>query len=306
VILEELAQYRDQPDAHVFDLAAEALWAGHALGRPLAGSPRTLAAVTSGSLEAFRRRHYRSDGAVLVAAGRVDPGELVARATPYAARLPQGDAPGFRRAGSATRLRALAVDARTIEQTHLVLAFRGFGRHDPRRHALRMLNVILGENMSSRLFQSLRERRGLAYSVASSVQLHDDSGALLIGAALDPARAVKAAALCVAELERLCERPVGRAEFVRARDYVVGQLRLGLETPESQMNWLGETLTGYGTFLSPDETIAGCRAVTPEALQTLARSLFRPSLASLALVLPKSAAGTAERLRATVDRLGGA
>lgn len=305
VILEEIAMYRDQPDAHVFDLAAEALWSRHALGRSLTGTPETLARVSPSSLDAFRRRHYTARGTLFVAAGRIDHGAFVERVGRYAEQLPGGRAPRCAPVTETTPQQPWVHEAREIEQAHLVVGFRGFGRHDPRRHALRLLNVVLGENMSSRLFQVLRERHGLAYSIASSIQLHADSGTLLVGAGLDAAKGPKAAALCVAELRRLGETPVGRAEFTRARDYVIGQLRLGLETPESHMNWLGETLTGYGQFIHPDETIAGCMAVTPDEVRALARELFRAQVASVAVILPKDAAGSAACYRDAVAALRG-
>jgi predicted Zn-dependent peptidase len=303
VILEELAMYRDQPDAHIFDMAGEALWARHPLGRPLIGNKTTLAAVTRESLDAFRRRHYTATATVFAAAGKLDHETFVDRVRPYAAQLPAGRATRFRAASEATPQTPTAFDAREIEQVHLVIAFRGFGRHDPRRHALRLLNVVLGENMSSRLFQVLREKHGLAYSIASSLQLHDDAGALLIGAGLEPARALKATALCADELQRLCDRPIGRAEFNRARDYILGQLRLGMETPENHMTWLGETLMGYGRFIPPDETVAGTLAVAPTELQALAQELFRRSRATMALISPKGQAHAVDRYHATLDAL---
>lgn len=303
VILEELAMYRDQPDAHVFDLASDALWSRHPLGRPLIGTKATLTAVTRESLDAFRSRHYTAGATVFAAAGKLDHDAFVAKVRAYAEQLPALPPPRFRSATAATPQRPLVSELREIEQVHLVAAFRAFGRHDPRRHALRLLNVVLGENMSSRLFQSLRERRGLAYSIASSLQLHADTGALLVGAGFESARATKAAALCVDELRRLCDRPVGRAEFERARDYVLGQLRLGLETPESQMTWLGETLLGYGRFVHPDETEAGCRAATPHDVQSLAQGLFGEGRATVAAIVPKGLAGTPERCHATFAAL---
>lgn len=304
VILEELAMYRDQPDAHVFDLASEALWAHHPLGRPLVGTRATLAAVTRESLDAFRRRHYTARATVFAAAGKIDHGTFVDRVRPYAERLPVGRIPRYRAATDTTPQLPAAFDAREIEQVHLVVGFRGFGRHDPRRHALRLLNVVLGENMSSRLFQVLREKHGMAYSIASSTQLHADSGALLIGAGLEPARALKAASLCADELRRLCDKPVGRAEFNRARDYVLGQLRLGLETPESHMMWCGETLMGYDQFVHPDETVAGCLAATPADLHALAQSLFRTDRTTVAVITPKDGTHSADRYHTAFAALG--
>ncbi len=289
VILEELSLYRDQPDAHVFDMLAEALWNRHPLGRPILGTRAAVQSVTRASLESFRARHYHATGSLFVVAGPIEHERVLDWVRPHAEALARGTPLRCRSATATTRQRPLRTERREIEQAHLALGFRCFGRHDPRRHALRILNAILGENTSSRLYQTLRERHGLCYSVGSSVQLLNDTGALTVSVGVESEQVERALTLTLRELRRLKQRPVSRAEFNRARDYVLGQLRLGLETAESQMLWVGESLLGYGRCVHPDETIAGSLATGPSDVQALANSLLEPGRASLALITPRSA-----------------
>ena len=147
------------------------------------------------------------------------------------------------------------------EQTQIALGFRGCSRHDPRRHAVRVLNTILGENMSSRLFQVVREDRGLAYSIYSSPSFFADTGDFVISAGLDTDKLPGTLKLIMSELRRLREKPPGVGELRRAIDYLIGQINLSLEGTEYQMNWLGEQLLGYGRTFTPGsrETPSGGR-----------------------------------------------
>src|SRR4029077_14962505 len=137
------------------------------------------------------------------------------------------------------------------EQTQMALGIRACSRHDQRRYALRLLNTILGENMSSRLFQIIREDRGLAYSIYSSPSFFADTGDLVISAGMDAENLPKTLRLILRELRRLGETAPSAAELRRARDYVLGQIDLGEESTESQMNWVGEQLLSYGRVFSP-------------------------------------------------------
>jgi predicted Zn-dependent peptidase len=155
-----------------------------------------------------------------------------------------------------------------------------------RRYALRLLNTILGENMSSRLFQVIREDRGLAYSIYSTPSFFHDTGDLVISAGLDTDNLVKVLGLILRELRR-CTRALPSAlEVRRARDYLIGQIELSLENTESQMNWLGEQLIGYGRILSPTDVKRHLRQLTPAEVRAAARDFFHPNRLNLALVSP--------------------
>ena len=297
VIIEEIMMYRDQPHHAVHDMLTGALWKGHPLGRPIAGEPATLRAMTRADIVGFVRKAYVPSQTLVAAAGRIDHDRLVLKVSDVLGARRKGRATGFRRVASSTAQDVLVTEARDIEQTHLALGIRLFGRRDRRRYALKVLSAILGENMSSRLFQTVREKHGLAYSVSSSCHLYSESGALVVSAGLDRKRYLKALDLIVRELIRLRERPVGRREMKLARDYVIGQLRLGLESTSSQMMWLGDNIMSHGRFIPPDESVAAISNVTAEDVQRLARQVIRKSRTSLAVISPELPAASGAEMR---------
>ena len=289
VIIEELRMYRDQPQQVVQEKFSEALWQNHALGRPLAGTEETLKNLTQKSLAEFKSSAYLPANTLFVFAGRdVVHADCVKRVADVLANAPSGKPPATRRVTDAIRQKPVTITRRpALEQIHLVLGHRVFGRHDPRRHALRMLNVILGENMSSRLFQVVREKHGFAYAIQSGFQLHDETGAFAISAGLDRNRALQALALIRRELQKLCDTPVTAAELKRTRDYTLGSFRLGLEGVGSQMSWLGEGILNYGRIIMPDEVIKALLAVTVDDIREAARHCFDPARMTLSVVAPE-------------------
>jgi predicted Zn-dependent peptidase len=288
VILEELKMYRDQPQAVVQEQLAEAVWAGHPIGVPLVGNETSLAGLTRDALDAFRRSHYQPGRTIVVFAGRVDHDACVARVEKSLAKLRSGTAVRFRPVTAKTRQEKIRLVRREIEQVHAAIGFRiPFSRHDRRRVALRMLNTLLGENMSSRLFQVVRERHGLAYSIHSNYQLFDDTGLLVISAGLDSTRADHATRLIAREIARVCEKAVGAAELRRTKDYLLGSFRLGLEGTSGRLSWVGESLAQYGRLLDPDEFIGLVRSTTAEDVRAVAETVFDPQRMTLSLVVPQ-------------------
>jgi predicted Zn-dependent peptidase len=168
----------------------------------------------------------------------------------------------------------------------MALGIRTCSRHDERRFALRLLNTLLGENMSSRLFQVVREDRALAYSIYSSPSFFADTGDLVISAGLDTENLAKTLRLIMRELQHLRQEVANAAELQRARDYVIGQIELGQESTENQMNWMGEQLLGYDRIYRPEEIKRRLLRVTTAAIRAAAQDLFRPERFNLALVSP--------------------
>ena len=207
--------------------------------------------------------------------------------------LPAGRVPKFeksnhglsQKAGGVRRPWIKAVN-HDIEQTHLALGFHAFGRRDERRYALKLLSVILGENMSSRLFQKLRERHGICYSVQSSVVSLQDSGALTVFAGLEPAKLEKAVRLTMQELERIATKPPRPAELRKAQDYTIGQTLMGLESTSNQMTWIGESLLSFGKVIDPREVEERLLAVTPEEVRAVAEFCLQPKRLGVAVAGP--------------------
>ena len=286
VIKEEMAMYLDEPQHQVQELLNATLWPDQPLGRPITGTPATLDAMNRSHLLAYLRDHYVPGVTLIVAAGRIKHQKVVRAAGRYAPRLGAAARPACQAAHNDQSAPRLRLVSKPTEQTQLALGIRACSRHDERRYAFRLLNTILGENMSSRLFQIVREERGLAYSIYSTPSFFGDTGDLVISAGLDTDNLPKALRLVLRELRRLTERPVSSGELRRAKDYVLGQIDLGQESADNQMNWIGEQLLGYGRILGPAEIKRRLAKVTVGEIRAVARDFFRSEGLNLALVSP--------------------
>ena len=305
VIIEELRMGHDQPQQVVQEQLMAGLWSGHPLGRPLVGNENALRRMTRATLDAYRRRHYLPRATIFAMAGRLDHATCVSLVREAIGRRPGGRPPAASRVDRSVPQERVRLATRKIEQVHAAIGFRCFGRHDERRFALRLLNSILGENMSSRLFQIVRERHGLAYAVQSSFQCYNDTGAMVISAGLDRSRSPDALRLIATEVARIRAKPVDRAELRRARDYLQGQFRLGLEGTSSQMQWIGDTLSNYGRMVKPDEVLGKLMAVTADDIQRVAVDVLDPHRLTLALVTPEQDPRDAAAWLATLAQMEG-
>jgi len=291
VIKEEIAMYRDQPAQFVHDLLHETLWPNHPLGRALTGTEKTLDKIRRSDLLDFFQLNYAAPNTLLVVAGPLRHAEVLRAIKKFAGKFRAGKRPSFVPADTQQTAPAVRLHTKATEQTQLALGVRACSRHDERRFALRILNAILGESMSSRLFQILREDKGLAYSVYSSWAFMEDTGALSISTGLDRSDLEKSLRIIARELRRLAETPVSQAELRRARDFVIGQMELNLESTENQMNWLGESILAYGKIITPAEAKARLSDVSATALRNAAREFFKPERLNLALVSPLEKSG---------------
>jgi predicted Zn-dependent peptidase len=297
VIKEEMAMYLDEPQHQVQELLNATVWPGHPLGRPITGTGKTLNGMGRRHLLGYLQSNYLTGNTLIVAAGNVSHGSALKAAERYATRFAPGARPRFVPAATEQTGPRVRLFTKRTEQTQLALGIRTCSRHDERRFALRLLNTLLGENMSSRLFQVVREDRGLAYSIYSTPSFFDDAGDLVVSAGLDAGNLVKALRLITRELRRFRDSVPGAGEIRRARDYVVGQIDLSSESADAQMNWVGEQLLGYGRVFEPDEMKKRLCRVTAREIRNAARDFFRPERMSLALVSPmKSDKGLASLL----------
>jgi predicted Zn-dependent peptidase len=284
VIREEILMYRDQPAQHVHELLTATMWPGHQLGRPLTGTVETVSKMTRDSILAFRDRTYVGANTVLTVAGPISHAEAVAKLAPWINRVPQGRRPRFESAPSLPRRAAVSIHTQDTEQTHLAMGFRTWGRGDERRFALKLLSVILGENMSSRLFQKLRERHGYCYSISSGMVTLADTGALQISAGLDPSKLEPAIRYIIDELDSLADRGPTRNEVRMAKDYTIGQTLMGLESTTNQIMWMGESLLGYRGVLRPDDVEERINLVEKADIQKVANECRKRSRIGVAVV----------------------
>jgi predicted Zn-dependent peptidase len=286
VIIEEIKMYQDQPQAVSQEQLHEAMYVGHPVGCPLAGSEKTLAPMNRKTLLDYKARAYTPAATVFAFAGRLRHEECVACVERLFGSLPKRKRLAYKKVDARTRQRPLVLTRKDIAQVHAVAGFRIFGRHDDRRFALRVLNGILGENMSSRLFQSVREKHGLCYSIQSTYQLFEETGIFKISGGFDASRAEAALKLTSKELRRIIDRKVSSAELKRAKDYLIGTFRLSLEGVEHRMLLIGSSILKYGRLIPPEETLEGIRKVTAEDIQNVAETIFTPNRLTLSLVVP--------------------
>ncbi|WP_037572274.1 M16 family metallopeptidase [Phaeacidiphilus oryzae] len=303
VILEEIAMTEDDPGDVVHDLFAHTVYGDGPLGRPVLGTTDTINALTRDQVADFYHRRYTPEHLVVAAAGNVDHDEVVRRVerdfrlAGTLSRTP-GARPSVPR-GGAHQLRAAdrcEIVDRPTEQTHLVLGMPGVSRHDDRRWALGVLNSALGGGMSSRLFQEVREKRGLAYSVYSYTSSYADSGLFGIYAGCQPGRAEEVLKICRDELERVVSDGIDEEELARAVGQIRGSTVLGMEDTGSLMSRVGKAELCHGSHLSVNELLDRISAVTADEVRSVAKDVLgahRPSLSVIGPVDDKRAAALA-------------
>lgn len=286
VVLDELAMHDDDPGDRVHDVFAEALFAGHPLGRPILGTPASVHAMSRRALHGYYRRRYQVGEMVVAAAGRLEHAHVVRQVRrAFAQRLDAAGAVGPV-SGGATPVRGaaragwtpsgprVALVDRPTEQVNLVLGTPGIARTDPRRFALGVLANALGGGSSSRLFQEVRERRGLAYSVYSFTSHFSETGMFGVYAGCQPARARDVLELCRAVLDDVAERGITPEELDRGRRALRASLVLGLEDTGARMTRAGKGELLYGELLGTDDLLARISAVTCEEVAALARTVL--------------------------------
>ncbi len=307
VVLEEIAMYEDDPQDRAFDLLGHAVFGSHPLGRAVIGRAEVIRAVEREQLAAFHARRYRPEQIVIAAAGSLQHEQMVELAA--AAREDRSARPPSTFADDDGRLPAPAFAPRVrflekdTEQYHVCLGGRGIARDDERRFALRVLEGVLGGTSSSRLFQEIRERRGLAYSVFSFSNLYDGTGEVGLYVGTRPENLGQALAVLAAELERFVAGVGGGSiteeELTRSRENLKGRMALSLESTGARMTRLGACVLGEIPLLSLGELIERIDAVAIEDVRALAAELFAPAGLSIAGVGPEQ-----DRFLAAIEPLG--
>jgi predicted Zn-dependent peptidase len=285
VIVEEIRSYLDDPGEHVHTLFDLAMFGDTSLGREIAGSEESVRGLPEANLRAFWAANYRPGNIVVSAAGDISHADVVelvesafgtgaANTSTFepAPALPAGE-------------RVMAV-RRDTTQAQLCLGIPGLRRDDPEAWTLEVLNAILGDGMSSRLFQSVREDKGLAYDVSSYVVDYADTGAFVVSAGVDPGRIAPAVAAILEELARIRDEVVPDEELARSKRYLGGRLELRMEETRHLASWLGGQEALHERVLTLEQALAELRAVTSEGIHALARRLIRDDGLRLAVVAP--------------------
>ena len=279
VILEEIGMYEDTPEDLVAERLSAAVYKGTALARPILGTQATLTDMTGESLKKWHRDHYRAGNMVAALAGSFSQGQV-----DQILSLLDTLEPGSVEQTPAKYKAAVTSRRKNMEQNHLILAFPAMNYLDPRRYQLLMLNSLLGGGCSSRLFQQVREQRGLCYSVYSYVADHEDVGLQGIYTAVNPEQEGETLAIIRAIIQDLAEHGPSQEELDRVREQATAGLLLGSESIQSRMSHLGNAALLYHKIREVDEIIECYNAVTREQLRTLAGEMFNWNHASLSAV----------------------
>jgi predicted Zn-dependent peptidase len=300
VVLEEIAMIEDAPQELIHDLAAQAIFGGHPLGRPVLGSADVIASVTRRSVGAYHRARYTASNVVVAAAGSIDHEALVGLVERMAEKLgpPPARRPAARVAFGAAPAPTLRFQRKDTEQYHVCLGAPGLSRSDKRRFAASILDGVLGGSASSRLFQEIREKRGLAYAVYTFSSQYADTGQIGIYVGTREENLVACLEIVAEQLDAMANGDVREEEVVRAKENLKGRIMLSMELTSNRMSRLGKSVVTDSELLSLDRILAEIDAVEIPALAELAGLLLSRDRLSAAAIGPRE-----ERVLAAVERV---
>jgi len=284
VILDELRMGADVPSQYVYDLLRKLMWPKHPLGRMLIGTQETISRLKRNNLLEFKDKNYTARNIVISVAGHINEKDVESEVRRKFSFLKPAELPKHSHAMHHQSEPSFDFVKRKTEQTHFCLGIRAYPRNHPRRFALRILNAILGENMSSRLFQEVREKLGLSYDISSSVDRFSDTGLVLISGGTEDSKIAKVIEATLKELKKLKKKTVAQSELRLAKEYCLGQAALSLEKTSNQMIYLGESELLSNKMMNVEEIFRHLKSVTAADIQLAARELFMNSGLNLAII----------------------
>ncbi|MCM8783472.1 MAG: insulinase family protein [Candidatus Omnitrophica bacterium] len=288
VILEEIKMYMDLPMHYVQELLSQLLWPKHPLGMFLCGTFETISTMKREDIVSYRDRFYQPQHINVVACGNLEKDKFLELAKKIFSRIRRGAKINFKKAGLKQNGVQTNFTEKDTEQTHVALGVHGLPRGHRDRHALTLLHIILGANMSSRLFQEVREKRGLAYEIGTHLKKFQDTGAFIVNAGVEHKKTSQAIQVIIQELVKIKNKPVTQSEFKRAKEYFTGQFLLALEETMEHMLWLGENVAMMDKVYTPSEVLRELNRVNMDDLQRVASSIFKTNGLNLALIGPIS------------------
>lgn len=286
VICEEIKMYHDLPQYYVMELLDGLLWPGHPLGKSLAGTQKTVMGITPGKLKKFHQTHYHPSNIVVAAGGKVSHAKVVQLSKKYFSQLKSRPEAEYVKVTDFQDKPRVHFAKKDIEQMHLAIGLPAYHETHKDKYALHLLSTILGGNMSSRLFVEVREKRGLAYSIGSSFKPMHDTGAFIIRAGVDINKITQTVSVILKQLVKIQKYGVNADEFKRGKDYLLGQLLLGLEDTLDHMLWVGESVIARNEAKSLDTIVRAFEKITQKDIKRVAREILDESKVNLAVVGP--------------------
>lgn len=286
IILEEIKMYRDRPQSYVMELLDELVWGKHPLGQSLAGTKDSVGQMTQAQLRTFHRCYYSPNNIVVSLCGNFDHDHVCSFLEEKLGNFENEQRVSYEPSSTHQKKSQMKLFKKDIEQSHVVLAMPTFPCDHPDIYILAILNIILGGNMSSRLFDELREKRGLAYSIYSGMKTLDDTGLFLIKAGVDNTKLVESIEVILKILKQVKRGGVKEKEFVRAREYFLGQFILGLEDNMEHMMWIGESMLERNRIRTIGEVVYKINSISIEDIHRVASEVLQPKKMNLAVVGP--------------------
>ena len=289
VVKEEINMYQDIPAQYVQDILSKVMWPDQPLGRMILGSEQTVDALTNDKLVEYKKKYYNLNNIIISAAGKIDHDKMYQLVEKYIEKQSvSGDEETPVPVVEKQINPEVNVFNKDTEQVHIALGVRALPREHEDRYILKVLNTILGENMSSRLFQVVREKHGLAYSIHSSIERYNDTGALIVSAGTEEKNLYKAIELIVQETKCMKDSGITDDELERGKRFSIGQLSLGLEKTMNVMLWMGESLLCSKKVSDIDEILKKIQSVTKDDIARVSEKVFTNANLNLAVIGPVS------------------
>ncbi|MFH1665445.1 MAG: pitrilysin family protein [Candidatus Omnitrophota bacterium] len=296
VVCEEIKMYRDQPSEHVLDVLSGIVWPDNALGRPLTGSAGNVKGFKRQELIAFREKNYHPGNIAVIASGKVNTEKFFASATEKFKDRKNGKRQPLHTPKIRQKAPRVKICGGNSKQAHIAMGFHADCNNTKERFAVKLMNVILGGNMSSRLFEELREKYGLCYDISSSYKRHSDLGELQIHAGVDNSKALRSVTAILDELKKLRDLGVTEDELARAKEYTKGQFLLAIEGTSSRMLWLGDRIMVHREIPATKEVLDNIDGVSTAEIMKACDRIFRASSANLAII-GKMTGGVKDKIR---------
>ncbi|OIO81578.1 MAG: peptidase M16 [Candidatus Omnitrophica bacterium CG12_big_fil_rev_8_21_14_0_65_43_15] len=286
VIREEIKMYMDLPGQYVSELLAELMWPDHPLGMFLTGTLDSVNAIKRPDLVDYKGRFYAPGNIVIAAAGPLGHDAIVKACSKYFSVLPVKDKVSFEPVTEVQKAVRINLKQKDTEQMHIALGMHAVSSDDPDRFAMNILHIMLGANMSSRFFQEVREKRGLAYEISSSLKKYRDTGAFIVHGGIKNEKFSEAIKVILEELKKIKNKPPAIEELKRAKEFYSGQLLMALEDTLDHMLWLGEQVLMRERFLNSAEILKNIEHVVPEDISRVAAKFFKSEKLNLAAIGP--------------------
>jgi len=284
--VQEIKMYHDLPNHHVHDILNALMWPCHPLGFPVAGDIRSVRSITRHDLMDYKKTNYIPKNIALVLCGNLDQDKVmqgINRIFRFNVKKKPAPCAGFNNAQSQPQMKVLRKDTK---QAHISMGLHAFGRMHEDRYKLTLLHIIMGANMSSRLFENIREKRGLAYEIGTEIKRYKGTGAFIVNAGTEHSKAKKVISLALKELKKVRESTIPEKELKRAKEYFRVQFSLALENTMDHMLWLGERVVASGRLPEKDKIIKEVSSVSAQDLQRVAKDVFRAKNLNLAMIGP--------------------